>query len=393
MNPTPSARPAVDVLELNPYAPRPFVFTEVALCLRDAIRAAGYPSEIRHGDPDPSALTLVLGALPPFTPQMNALDPRRTAIVNFEQLASTSSIAGPAYRQWLRPRIVVDYHSANVEFLQRENGPGQRAFELPIMPVPSIIFQRELLPDKQVDVLFFGTMSERRAEIILRLQAAGLSVETVAGAYGDELTPAIRRARLVLHVHFYETGLFPVARVLQPLANALPVVCEDSVFSTRSDWSQSGVVFVEYDAIVQTCRAVLDSAAWQHDLLQRTRRFVRQADFATPFAEVVRALTARLEPPPSLLAAPITEPAAGGAVPPSSMQRTPADAAREADGPLSTEQIEAILEREATVLPPESHVDPPPVAVVENRPGQGMSRWVSWLLFLFSLLMAWQSLR
>ena len=37
----------IDVVELNPYAPRPFAFTEVALCLRDSLRLAGLQSDHR----------------------------------------------------------------------------------------------------------------------------------------------------------------------------------------------------------------------------------------------------------------------------------------------------------------------------------------------------------
>jgi hypothetical protein len=108
----------VDVVELNPYAPRPFVFTEAALCLRDSLRAAGWSSSHRRNEVDPRAYSIVLGALPPFPALVAQLDPRRTLIANFEQLGSTSTIAGGPYEQWLRDWVVVDYHSRNVEYLR-----------------------------------------------------------------------------------------------------------------------------------------------------------------------------------------------------------------------------------------------------------------------------------
>jgi hypothetical protein len=46
MNAPPTSALVVNVVELNPHAPRPVVFSEAALCLRDAIRAAGFRSEV-----------------------------------------------------------------------------------------------------------------------------------------------------------------------------------------------------------------------------------------------------------------------------------------------------------------------------------------------------------
>ena len=63
MNAAPPIRLTVNVVELNPYAPRPYVFTEAALCLRDSIRSAGFASDQRVNEADPRALSIVLGAV------------------------------------------------------------------------------------------------------------------------------------------------------------------------------------------------------------------------------------------------------------------------------------------------------------------------------------------
>ncbi len=280
----------VDVVELNPYAPRPFVFTDLAMCLRDAIQAAGRESIHRSNEVAPDAISLVLGCLPPFAGIARQLDPRTTLIANFEQLGSTSAIAGAEYRQWLAGRVVVDYHSRNVEYLKRANGSSQLIFELPIIPGPSIDFPAGAPVEPTVDVLFFGSENARRTAMVKRLRDAGMRVEVVAGAYGIELAPAVRRARLALHLHYYETGLFPVARVLQPVAAGVPVVCESSVFSRLSDWSRSGILFAPYERIVDACRHVLDSPEERVARASAARDFVRRLDFATPLTLALAAL-------------------------------------------------------------------------------------------------------
>lgn len=273
----------VNVIELNRYAPRPFVFTDLALCLRDSIRAAGFASNVLVNESDPRFASIVLGATPALEPFVEGLDPNRTAVLNLEQLGSNSALAGPGYRRWLRERIVVDYHSSNVDYLKRENGDAQKVLELPLVPSPTIGHVREPIVAKTVDVLFFGTRNKRRLEIIRQLEAEGISVEVVAGAYGRELAPAILRARIVLHVHFYETALFPIVRVLRPVIHGAPIVCEASAFSAHSDWSDSGIRFAGYESLVGACRDLLRSPEEQLRRARRALQFPTQIDFRTPF--------------------------------------------------------------------------------------------------------------
>lgn len=382
MNPFQTAGLAVNVVELNPYAPRPFVFTEAARCLHDSIRATGCASNLLVNEVDAAALSLVLGAVPPLPPLVQRLDPSMAAIVNFEQLASNSPLIGSDYQHWLRDWVVVDYHSSNIEHLQRQNGPAQLAFELPIVPGPSLAFGPEANTTKSVDVLFYGTLTERRAKVLRQLEAAGVKVEVVAGAYAQELAPALMRARLVLHVHYYDTGLFPIARVLQPVANGIPVVCESSVFSQRSDWSRSGILFADYDGLADACRSLLVAPLEAARRAEQSKAFASELDFRTPFGRMLLALARRA----------VGDAGPGGAT--SAAQRTLAHGAEDESRPLSNEEIEAILVQEAAALPPESHLPAAPITLVARQMGEGKyGRLGAWLWLVFSLFMLWQLIR
>jgi hypothetical protein len=375
MVPGPSGSAPIDVVELNPHAPRPFVFTEAALCLRDSLLAAGWTSTHRRNEIDPQAYSIVLGAVPPFPPLVAQLDPRRTFIANFEQLGSASALARGEYEQWLRHWVVVDYHSRNVEYLQRQH-PAQRAFEIPLVPAPSVAFDVPAPAERSVDVLFFGSLNERRAALLNQLKAAGLSVEIVAGAYGAELAPAIRRARLVLHIHYYETALFPVVRMLQPVAVGVPVVCETPVFSHLSDWSRSGMVFAPYAGLVDACRELLASPHEQQQRAAQAQSFARTLDFATPFRCAFASLVETSPvPPPSPIAPPVP---------------LSASVADDEDRPLSNEEIEAILLQEGAAP---SEGEPAPVQLVMREPGQGrLGRWIVWFLIAFSGWTIWRAM-
>ncbi|MEO5672146.1 MAG: hypothetical protein ABIR26_15755 [Ramlibacter sp.] len=384
MNPFKSSGLAVNVVEINPYDPRPFVFTDIALCLRDSILATGCAAELCVNRVGPGSISLVLGALPLSANVVEQLHPRTAAIFNFEQLAGDSPAVGLDYERWMRDWVMVDYHSRNIEHLLRRNGSGQQAFELPIIPGPSMVFQPGAPAAKSVDVLFYGTMTERRARILRQLEAAGLTVEAVAGAYGNELAPALQRARLVLHIHFYETGLFPVARMLQPVANGIPVVCEGSVFSDSSDWSQSGIVFAPYDRLVDACHTLLAAPEQAAERARRSLDFSRELDFVTPFGQLVFAIATRA----------VHQGASAGPIaPPAQREAAARSHAGGDDRPLTTAEIEAILAEEAEHLPPEAHLGVAPLKIAEHTPGKGPHGfWIVLLLVLFSIFTIWQSM-
>ncbi len=302
-----TARTHIDVVELNPHWPRPFVFTELALCLRDMLREAGFDAEHVVNEVDPSGLAIVFVPTDGWREAVAQLDPARTVLFNMEQLGSDSPWAGQGYVPALAGWTVADYSSVNAQQLRAANGPAQRVHEIPIVPCSSVIFapagQSESALAPSVDVLFFGTPNPRRERIFADLRAAGLSVEVVSGAYGWELAPALQRARVVLHVHFYETRLFPVARMLQPVASAVPVLCETSLCPTLSDWSNSGIVFADYDELVPACIDLLAQPARQLDSVRRSLRHARRIDTATPLRSLIDALidalpdAARMLPP------------------------------------------------------------------------------------------------
>lgn len=291
--PSASALPPIGVVELNPHWPRPFVFTEIALCLRDQLRDAGFEAEHLVNEIDPDGLAIVFVPTDNWAAAVVGLDPARTALFNMEQLGSRSPWAQARYVEALAGWTVADFSTANVEFLRAANGAAQRVHEIAVVPASSVVFACDDDASPSVDVLFYGTPNERREHIFTGLRAAGLTVEAVNGAYGWELTPALRRARLVLHVHYYETRLFPVARMLQPLASGVPVVCERSVCPALGDWSNSGIVFADYDDIVPACVELLAQPARQLQAVRRSLQHVRRIDTATPLRALIDGLTGR----------------------------------------------------------------------------------------------------
>lgn len=269
------------VVELNSYAPMPFVFTEVAHCLTDSINKANYSCKHLINQIDSRAYSIVLGSPTELMTKLKDVDTDSYAIFNFEQLSSNSSLLSKEYFEWLSTRKVLDYHYKNIEFLKSINGSNQCAMELPIVPSSSLITTGNETSD--IDVLFYGTLSHRREVILKELECMGLKVERVVGSYGNHLTSVIRRSKLVLNIHFYETKLFPVTRILQPAIMGIPIVCETSVFSAKNDWSQSGIVLSEYSNLVETCVSLVQNSIQRETSANKVKEFCKSIEFTQEF--------------------------------------------------------------------------------------------------------------
>jgi hypothetical protein len=281
----------INIIELNQYAPLPFVFSEAALCLRDSIRLAGYSCELLIDSvdiADANDYSIVLGAKP-GEPRLSKLNPSRIILFNFEQLNSNSALVDEPYINWLQQNIVFDYHSDNVEFLKTIN-PNGCFHEIPMVPAFSLIPELQSYPAQTSDVLFVGSKSKRRLEIIDKLNSIGIHAKSIQGAYGTALTSAILGTKIILNVHFYETKLFPALRVLQPVLLGIPVVSETSVFSANSDWSRSGIKFVDYSDIVVACSDLLNSTSEQLQNVKQSLHFISTLEFTKLFRAALGAV-------------------------------------------------------------------------------------------------------
>jgi hypothetical protein len=84
------------------------------------------------------------------------------------------------------------------------------------------------VPQPDLDVLFIGSANQRRRAILQQLESAGIRLHATSNAYGAERDALIARAKIVLNLHYYHTGLFEAVRVSYLLTNSKAVVSEPS---------------------------------------------------------------------------------------------------------------------------------------------------------------------
>ena len=79
---------------------------------------------------------------------------------------------------------------------------------------------------KNIDVLFYGLLNERRKLIINNLLKKNIKVKHLFGVYGEDRDEWIAKSKLVLNLHMYESKIFEIIRVFYLLTNGIPVVSE-----------------------------------------------------------------------------------------------------------------------------------------------------------------------
>ena len=248
----------INIVETNPFAPRPFVYSDVAYYLLKALQEAGVRARLSHKPVDDDGqINIIIGVGDAVMKTVNQLTSTHIIIFNVERLERNSNIVNEVYLKWLKNQIVFDANSANVEYLKGLNGSSQVAFEIPLTTSEAMNYFPDIPNTDEVDVLFFGSTSGRRTTVIENLRSSGLNVEVVSGAYGRELTPAIKRAKLILHVHHSENTAFPFMRFMQAIHCGIPILCENSTMSASTDWQPSGITFASYEKLVETVHEML----------------------------------------------------------------------------------------------------------------------------------------
>lgn len=183
--------------------------------------------------------------------------PDGSILYNLEQVSPESTWIKSDFLDRLRSHAVLDYSRRNLEKLRSAGVPHAGLLELGYSPTLTRIPHGE----KDVDVLFYGTLTDHRREVINALRAEGLAVLTMFGVYGTARDEAIARAKIVLNLHQYQSNIFERVRVLYLLANSVCVVSEGDPEDPDLQSLTGGLAVVSRDQIVPACVELIEDAA------------------------------------------------------------------------------------------------------------------------------------
>lgn len=224
-------------------------FDEVVETLEYAARTLGYPVDVVWNALPQDGLNLVVGAHLLEPAVARAFTPA-TVVCNFEPIDLQTTFTDWSRLDAVRGATVWDYSVRNVEYIRALTG-NVNVTHVPIGYAPGL---SRIAPagSQDIDVLFYGSLNDRRAHILDQLDARGLTVMRAFGVYGEERDALIARAKVVLNVHYYEARILELVRVSYLLANRKAVVAEYDERTELADDLKDGLRLGRYDELVES---------------------------------------------------------------------------------------------------------------------------------------------
>ncbi len=182
------------------------------------------------------------------------------AIYNLEPLYDGCRSFSVGYLEVLKRCHVLDYRKKNVEYLK---SLGIEAFHMPYGYHKSL--ERAKVAEKDIDVLFVGSVNPRRLEAFDKLSK---EVEFVwaRGVYGDELDSLISRAKVHVNVHYCDPHPLEVVRVNYLMANHCNIVSE--IGDEDQHHYKEGLRFAGYEGLIEACKQAMKNPIDGYDFIK-----------------------------------------------------------------------------------------------------------------------------
>lgn len=241
-------------------------FDDVAEALAEAFQELGGSAPIvRRSSEWRGRAPIVFGAN--LLQVMNEISlPPESILINLEQVTGANAWLSEKYLSLLKRYSVLDYSPRNRAELQRAGVPHAGLLEIGYSPVLTRVPHD--LP-KDIDVLFYGSNTERRRVIIEELIERGIQAVRVHKVFGSERDALIGRSKIVLNIHYYPSNVFEIVRASYLLANRTCVVSEGEGDDPDVKPFSGGLELVPYESIVQRCIELLEDAPRREEIARR----------------------------------------------------------------------------------------------------------------------------
>lgn len=232
-----------------------YAFLELGELIYFSLKELGHEVTINFNKIEPSYKNVLIGCHLLDTKFMSNI-PGSSVILNTEQVYSATNSWNKAIFPWAHNFEMWDYSKKNIEKFSDAGINNVKHFK--------IGFQKELVrlqesKNKDVDILFYGCINDRRKVILDKLEAAGLKVKTLFGVYGKERDEWVERSKLVLNLHFYDSQIFEIIRVFYLMTNSVAVVGEVNETTSIDTMCINGIYPAQYNDLIGACLEIINN--------------------------------------------------------------------------------------------------------------------------------------
>jgi len=205
-----------------------------------------------------------------------------TIVYNFEPYCSPLFVRSlrllghPHAQAW-------DFHPVTTKYLAEL---GIAAKTVPFAWCPPHAREHRANVARDIDVLFMGSLSPRRVDVLNKLLRVPELVTTRAlfGVYGAERDQALARSKVCLNLHYWDEWGCEDLRLHFAAAHGVANVSEGAPDEPRK---RAWASWVPYDELGAECIRLVQSGAWVAQATEG-RAACQQIDAATVLAEALR---------------------------------------------------------------------------------------------------------
>ena len=188
---------------------------------------------------------------------------KRIICYQLEQLYEGSPWARKQLKEVLAESDEVwDYDATNIEFMKKWYKVDAKLH--PILWTPTLKTIKQIPnEEKDIDVLFYGYMFERRGKLIFELQKRFKNqkvIYDVYGIFGEILDELIARSKIILNCHSKSVARQEQVRMMYPVINNCCVVTEID----KPDYMGNSVIKSTIEAMPAEIERLLNTNDWRY---------------------------------------------------------------------------------------------------------------------------------
>lgn len=198
-----------------------------------------------------------------------------------EQSVSSRWFTDDYFNKLKNARFVFDYSLTNIEYLHNNGVPFSKLFYMPVGLLKTAQPINTTDTEYEYDVAFYGDPNcERRQKYLKKLQE-NFNVKVISEVFGDELHQLLKKAKVIVNIHYYEGALLETTRIYECLSLNKIVVSESATDQNEHASLESLVDFVDIDdtdAMIERIQFWLNSPSEFKNKLIEIQQAQQQTD-------------------------------------------------------------------------------------------------------------------
>lgn len=208
--------------------------------------------------------------------------PKNSIIINTEQIYNDDAKWNANIYDWINSFTSWDYSDRNI---LKFNSLGMSHVQHLKIGFHKKLVRIPKANNQDIDVLFYGSIGDRRRLVLDQIKKLGLNVNAVFGVYGEARDQLISRSKIVINIHHFNSKIFEIVRTFYLMTNSKAIVAEVDTQTSIDEMYKNGVYPAAYELLAYKCQYLLTNEKERIKLEEQSFETIsklNQSDFLQP---------------------------------------------------------------------------------------------------------------